>query len=123
MPGSPIAAATPAECEESCYLRPACLAFTFTGVNGALRQLCPHLLFRLVRPTLQPGCLEGWTRCVSVRLGLLPEARLSGVRWRRWWSQMCTLTFYNVAYSAASFTGCNVWLLHCSMTWHAPSQA
>ena len=37
MPGSPITAATPAECEESCYLRPACLAFTFIGVNGALR--------------------------------------------------------------------------------------
>ena len=37
VPGSPITAATPAECKESCYLRPACLAYTFTGVNGALR--------------------------------------------------------------------------------------
>ena len=45
MPSSPITAATLAECEESCHLRSACLAFTFTGVNGALRQLCPHLLF------------------------------------------------------------------------------
>ena len=125
MPGSPITAATPAECEESCYLRPACLAFTFTGVNGALRQLCPHLRFQLVRQPLQPGRLDAWTRYVRVQRGLSPEARLSGVALASMVSRgprCADVTSYGVAYSAASFAGPNVWLLHCSITWHAPSQ-
>ena len=44
FPGSPFPTATAGECQESCFIRPDCQAFTFVGVNGACSFIFNHSL-------------------------------------------------------------------------------
>lgn len=53
LPGSPFPASTALDCQEDCYLRPDCLAFTFAGVYGtALQSALAHAAWPCIQGLL-----------------------------------------------------------------------